>query len=116
MATAATTAGAIPAPRASRGIWRDAFRRLLRNRPALFGLFLIGVFVAAAVLAPVIAPYGPTQGRLADSLKPPGAGHLFGTDKLGRDEFSRILYGAQISLYVGVVSVFMGLGIGGLIG
>jgi peptide/nickel transport system permease protein len=116
MATAATTAAAIPAPRASRGLWRDAAGRLARNRPALLGLFLIGIFVAAAVLAPFIAPYGPTQGRLADSLKPPGPGHLFGTDKLGRDEFSRILYGAQISLYVGVVSVVMGITFGGVIG
>jgi peptide/nickel transport system permease protein len=116
MATATTTAPAIPVPRASRGLWRDAFSRLIRNRPALLGLFLIGVFVAAAVFAPVIAPYGPTTGRLADSLQPPGPGHPFGTDKLGRDEFSRILYGAQISLYVGVVSVFMGITIGGLLG
>jgi peptide/nickel transport system permease protein len=116
MATATTTAPAIPVPRASRGLWRDAFSRLIRNRPALLGLFLIGVFVAAAVFAPLIAPYGPTTGRLADSLQPPGPGHPFGTDKLGRDEFSRILYGAQISLYVGVVSVFMGITIGGLLG
>jgi peptide/nickel transport system permease protein len=116
MATATTTAPAIPVPRASRGLWRDAFSRLIRNRPALLGLFLIGVFVAAAVFAPFIAPYGPTTGRLADSLQPPGPGHPFGTDKLGRDEFSRILYGAQISLYVGVVSVFMGITIGGLLG
>jgi len=116
MATAATTAPAVLVPRASRGLWRDAFRRLIRNRPALFGLFLISIFVAAAVLAPLIAPYSPTAGKLADSLKPPGPGHIFGTDKLGRDEFSRILYGAQISLYVGVVSVFMGIAIGGAVG
>jgi len=116
MATSTTSAAAIPVARVSRGLWRDAGRRLIRNRPALLGLFLIGVFVAAAVLAPYIAPYGPTQGRLADSLKPPGPGHLFGTDKLGRDEFSRILYGAQISLYVGVVSVVMGITVGAVIG
>ncbi len=116
MATSTTSAAAIPVARVSRGLWRDAGRRLIRNRPALLGLFLIGVFVAAAVLAPYIAPYGPTQGRLADSLKPPGPGHLFGTDKLGRDEFSRILYGAQISLYVGVVSVVFGITFGAVIG
>ena len=116
MATAATTAPAISVPRSSRGLWRDAFRRLIRNRPALLGLSLITIFVAAAVLAPLIAPYSPTAGKLADSLKPPGPGHIFGTDKLGRDEFSRILYGAQISLYVGVISVFMGIAIGGAVG
>src|SRR5204862_1977179 len=95
---------------------RHAFRRLIRHRPALLGLSLITIFVAAAVLAPLIAPYSPTAGKLADSLKPPGPGHIFGTDKLGRDEFSRIPYGAQISLYVGVISVFMGIAIGGAVG
>jgi peptide/nickel transport system permease protein len=116
MAAATTSAPAIPVVRVSRGLWRDAARRLIRNRPALLGLFLIAIFVSAAVLAPFIAPYSPTQGRLAESLTPPGPGHLFGTDKLGRDEFSRILYGAQISLYVGVVSVIMGITFGVVIG
>src|SRR5450759_4606797 len=82
-------------PRASRGLWGDAFSRLLRNKPAMFGLVLVGIFVIAAVLAPVIAPFGPKQGS---------------------DEFSRVLYGAQISLYVGVISVIMGLTIGGIVG
>jgi len=102
--------------RASRGLWGDAFSRLLRNKPAMFGLVLVGIFVIAAVLAPVIAPFGPIQGSLRDGLQPPSGLHLFGTDKQGRDEFSRVLYGAQISLYVGVISVIMGLTIGGIVG
>jgi peptide/nickel transport system permease protein len=116
VASVTTDARPVAASRASRGLWRDALNRLMRNRPALLGVFLIGVFVLTAVLAPVIAPYGPFDGRLADSLKAPAAAHLFGTDKQGRDELSRVLFGAQISLYVGVVSVFMGLAIGGTMG
>jgi peptide/nickel transport system permease protein len=106
----------VAATRASRGLWRDAFRRLLRNRPALLGLVLITVFVIAAVIAPLVAPQGPFATYPGASLKPPSADHPFGTDRLGRDELARVLYGAQISLYVGVVSVVMGLTIGSIIG
>ncbi len=102
--------------RASRGLWRDAFSRLLRNRPALVGLFFISVFVLAAILAPVIAPYGPLEGSLENRLQPPSPEHWMGTDLQGRDEFSRILYGAQVSLVVGVFSVVMALLMGGTIG
>ena len=104
------------AARASRGLWRDALHRLVRNGPALVGLLFIAVFVAAAVLAPVIAPFDPLAGKLVDRLQPPNAVHLLGTDLQGRDEFTRILYGAQVSLLVGVVSVLMALGMGGVVG
>jgi peptide/nickel transport system permease protein len=102
--------------RASRGLWRDALARLIRNRPALIGMFFIAVFVLAAILAPLISPYDPIVGTLRDRLKPPGGAHLLGTDLQGRDELSRILYGARISLQVGVISVVMGVAIGGTIG
>jgi len=114
--TAAATVRPVAASRASRGLWRDAASRLLRNRPALLGLFLIVLFVLAAVIAPVVAPKGPFATFSGANLKPPSPEHLFGTDRLGRDELARVLYGAQISLYVGVVSVVMGLFIGALIG
>jgi peptide/nickel transport system permease protein len=116
MTTAAATLRPVTETRASRGLWRDAFRRLLRNRPALLGLFLIAVFIAAALLAPVIAPEGPLKIFSGQSAKPPSVNHLFGTEKLGRDELARVVYGAQVSLYVGVVSVLMGLTMGTLIG
>ncbi len=117
MATAVAT-GTRPVPdRASRGIWRDAMRRLSRNRPALVGLFFIAVFVFAAVFASVLTSYDPIAGVLANHLLPPGSpGHLMGTDLQGRDELTRILYGARLSLIVGVGSVLMGLAIGGTIG
>jgi len=102
--------------RASRGLWGDALRRLVRNKPALLGLFFIAVFVLAAIFAPFIAPYGPLEGSLDDRLQPPSREHLMGTDAQGRDEFSRVLYGAQVSLVAGVASVVMGVLIGGSIG
>lgn len=105
-----------PAPRASRGLWRDALSRLLRNGPAIVGLVLIAIFVFGAVFASVIAPYDPSAGLLTNSMQGPSAAHLFGTDLLGRDELSRVLYGARISLVVGVVAVFFGLVFGVAIG
>jgi peptide/nickel transport system permease protein len=119
---AATTAPT-PAPlsrpvpvRASRGLWWDAARRLIRNKPAIIGLVCIALFVGAAVFASVIAPYDPLAGSLADSLRPPSMAHLMGTDLQGRDELSRILYGARISLTVGVVAVIAALAMGGVVG
>ncbi len=120
----ATTASRVgtpaPAPlaetRVSRGLWSDAFSRLLRNKPAMVGLVCIAIFIGAALFAPVIAPYGQLEGSLADRLQAPSAEHLMGTDLQGRDVFSRILYGAQISLQVGVIAVVMALAMGGIIG
>lgn len=102
--------------RASRGLWGDALRRMVRNKPALVGLFLILVFVVAAVFAPVLAPYPPGEGGLDDRLQHPSAEHIMGTDLQGRDEYTRVLYGAQISLVAGLAAVIMGVLIGGTIG
>lgn len=82
----------------------------------MLGLAFVILFIAAAVLAPVIAPYGPLEGQLVDRLQPPSPEHLMGTDLQGRDQLSRILYGAQVSLVVGVVAVAMALTMGGIIG
>ncbi len=116
MAAPATTIAPPVEARASRGLWGDALRRLLRNRPALLGLFFIAVFVGAAVLAPVVAPYPPQAGTLSDRLQTPSREHIMGTDLQGRDEFSRVLFGAQVSLVAGVTSVVMGVLIGGTMG
>jgi peptide/nickel transport system permease protein len=105
----------VPA-RASRGLWRDALHRLLGNRPALLGLAIIAVFAVAALLAPILAPGDPLAGTLANRIKPPSAAHLMGTDLQGRDVLTRVLYGARVSLLVGVVSVLMGVAMGGTIG
>jgi peptide/nickel transport system permease protein len=116
MAAGVAIARAPVEARVSHGLWGDALRRLLRNPPALIGLACIAAFVAAAILAPVIAPYTSFEGSLANRLQPPSPAHLMGTDLQGRDEFSRVLYGAQVSLYVGVVSVILGLTMGGVVG
>ena len=109
-----TSTGVVIAPtaRVSRGLWHDAFRRLMRNRPAIVGMVFIAIFVIGAILAPYIAPYGPTVGSLANNLQGPSLAHVMGTDLQGYDEFSRVLYGARISLTVGVIAVVFGL-IGG---
>ena len=114
--TAGTTVVVRAAPRASRGLWRDAFRRLMRNGPAVLGLVFIVIFVVSAILAPFLAPYDPGQTNLAASKQGPSLQHLMGTDLLGRDQLSRILYGARLSLVVGVVAVAFGLIFGVLVG
>jgi len=116
MATATARVPARAPARVSRGIWRDALSRLMRNRPALVGLVIIGIFIAVAILAPILAPYDPLSPSLVHRFKPPDAVHLLGTDDQGRDVLSRVIYGARISLVVGVVSVIMGVAMGGTIG
>ncbi len=115
MAVGTTTLAPVTA-RVSRGLWGDAFRRLLRNGPAILGLACIAIFVFGAIFAPLLSPYDPTVGNLVNRMQPPSLAHPFGTDLLGRDEFGRVLYGARISLRVGVVAVFFGLVLGVLIG
>ncbi|MGE0057968.1 MAG: ABC transporter permease [Dehalococcoidia bacterium] len=105
-----------PAPARSSGLWSLAFRRLKRNRLALAGLFVIAAFVALALLAPLIAPYDPQHQNLRETFESPSWDHLMGTDNLGRDWFSRLLYGARISLAVGVFAQLIILGIGMPIG
>jgi peptide/nickel transport system permease protein len=112
--TTSTTISIAPTKRVSRGLWHDAVRRLLRNGPALIGLFFIALFIVAAIVAPLLSHYDPTFGVLADRYQGPSMAHLMGTDALGRDEFTRVVYGARISLTVGVVAVMFGL-IGGVV-
>lgn len=88
---------------ASRGEW---WRCLKRNRAALAGLFLLSSFLLLAGFAPLIAPYSPTQQVLEVRLSPPSFSHLFGTDDLGRDTLSRVIYGARISVSVGISLLF----------
>ena len=87
-------------------------RRLLRRRGAVLGLAVIALFVAVAVLAPLIAPYDPTAQTWTAVRKPPSLAHWFGTDDVGRDILSRVIYGARASLLAGVVSVAIAIAIG----
>lgn len=94
----------------------ELIRDLARNRLALLGFILIGAVILAALLAPVIAPYSPVAQDLANRLLPPSASHLLGTDELGRDILSRILFGARTTLkivsLVAVIVAPIGLFIG----
>ena len=102
------------------GLWHDAWRRLRRNPGAIVGFVLVGLFVTVAVFAPLIATHGPREQNLSllqgTCCPGPSADHFFGVDPLGRDLFSRVVYGARYSLLIGVVSVAVGLSIGALIG
>jgi peptide/nickel transport system permease protein len=102
------------------GLWSDAWWRLRRNPGAIVGFCFVMLFVICAVFAPLIAPYGPLDQDLSllrNGIPPgPSWDHWFGVDTLGRDEFSRIIYGARLSLVVGVVSVSVGLSVGMVFG
>ena len=104
-----------PPPQA-RGLWGDALKRLLANRLALVGLVLIGIVVIVAVFAPLIAPYDPTQQDLTNTFAEPSSEHLMGTDNLGRDWFSRLVYGARVSMTVGFFAQAVILLIGTTVG
>jgi peptide/nickel transport system permease protein len=101
---------ALPASRPSyeRGV-RDFFTRLLKARLAGIGLFIVIALTLSAVFAPLIAPYSPTKQQVTRSLQPPSTQNLLGTDELGRDILSRVLYGGQASLQVGLIAVGIAL-------
>lgn len=91
---------------------RIVAHHLMRNRGALIGLTIIGLFVAGAIFAPVLATHSPTETSLATRLQTADAEHWLGTDELGRDLFSRMLYGGRISLNIGIISVAIGIAVG----
>jgi peptide/nickel transport system permease protein len=94
----------------------EVWRRLKRNRAATVGGMIVVLFVIIALLAPFISPYPPNEGDLAKRLKPPTREHLLGTDALGRDLLSRVIYGARISLQIQVVAVMIALVVGTFLG
>jgi ABC-type dipeptide/oligopeptide/nickel transport system permease subunit len=102
------------------GLWKEAWARLRRNPGAIVGFCLVGMFVIVAVFAPLIAPHDPRAQDLAalggTCCPGPTAENWFGLDELGRDEFSRIVYGARYSLLIGVVAVSVGLSFGLVLG
>lgn len=102
----ATRSAARPAIRPGLG----ALRRLTRNRGASLGALLLLALIAVAVLAPALAPSDPVKMSPPDGLKPPGRPFWFGTDQFGRDMLSRVIWGARISLRVGVMAVLISVG------
>lgn len=96
--------------------WRDALRVLRKNKLAIVGGCIIAFFILLALLAPFITVYKYDEGNLIDKNQAPSAEHWFGTDYNGRDVFTRVVYGAQISLWVGIFSVFGSVIFGTLLG
>lgn len=94
----------------------EAWLRLIRNKTAILGLIILVLLVAVAIFAPVIAPYGYDEVNMADKMMPPCAAHWFGTDQLGRDMFTRCIYGTRITLPVAVLAVTVAVLVGGTIG
>ncbi|GAA0982073.1 MULTISPECIES: ABC transporter permease [Nocardiopsidaceae] len=105
------------------GIWRTAFARMRRSPMAITGAVIVVVFVAVALLSPLIAPYSPTSQAWGDEVFPnqnifvgPRGENWLGLDNLGRDQFSRMVVGARQTLMVGVVATLVGFGAGALLG
>ena len=98
--------------RVSPGLWRDATRRLSRDRAAVAGLVVVALLVVIALLAPTIAPYDPIDQSFRIKLQAPSAEHLLGTDEFGRDVLSRILVGTRVALAVGIIPVLIAMVIG----
>lgn len=107
-------------PAVGQGYWQVAWRRLRRHRPAMVGAGVVAVLVVAALLSPWIAPYPPTHIDLANRMSPPSWKHPLGTDELGHDVLTRLLYAGRVSLTVGfsaaVASAVVGTAVGLLSG
>jgi peptide/nickel transport system permease protein len=107
--------------RKARSPWLDVWNRLIRNKLAIAGSVIIGLVIIAAVFAPVIASQDPNENGIfkvypSDNKQPPSGEHLMGTDDLGRDLFSLIIYGSRISIRIGVFAVGFAIVLGATIG
>jgi len=94
----------------------DLWRRFLRNKLAVVGLVMVSIVFLAAVAAPLIAPQDPKVLDLSNTLAEPSSDHWFGTDEIGRDQFSRVIYGTRIAVTVGLAAILLALVIGVVLG
>jgi peptide/nickel transport system permease protein len=115
---ATTLSGAIPIieDRPARSEWARVWSALRRNRGAMIGLAIILILILAAIFAPVLSPFDPTVMGAGGSLEPPSLAHPFGTDKFGRDLFSRVVAGSRLTIFIGVLAVGISCTIGSLLG
>ena len=122
MATHITTTLAVPEPRlvtAEPGYayWRNVWRRVYRDKVTTGVILILCGIVVMSIAAPLVTTYDPAQASVLTRLKPPGfPGHWLGTDEVGRDLWTRMVYGGRLSLLCGVVPVFLALLIGGSLG
>ena len=91
---------------------RRALRRLVKRKGAVLGFIVLAIFIVLALLAPLLAPYDPIATSWTLVRKPPSALHWFGTDDLGRDVLTRVIYGARASLLAGAISIGIALAVG----
>ncbi len=110
--TAAHTIDLAVAPRRQASLWGDAWRRLIRNRMAVVGGVLVVLLLLVALFADLLAPYSPTKQDYMAIFETPSAQHLFGTDNLGRDQMSRLIYATRVAVTVGIFTQFVILAIG----
>jgi oligopeptide transport system permease protein len=103
-------------PRPSKSYWQDAWSRFRKDPLAITGLFVVLVIAVAAIFGPMLSAYTYDGQDIANQNQPPSSEHWFGTDKFGRDIFVRTLYGARISLMIGVVAAAINLVIGVIYG
>ncbi|MGW0080758.1 ABC transporter permease [Streptomyces sp. NPDC003393] len=117
-----TAAGPVPAaPGAEPSVarvsqWTDIRHRFFANKLAVVGLAIITVLVLVAIFAPILAPHDPLKQDLTQTLQSPGSAHWLGTDALGRDQLSRLIYGSRIAVIVGLASILVALVIGVVLG
>src|SRR3954452_16157877 len=107
---------AVPAPARQRAEWRRATRTITRNRLVLAGLVMVIGLILIAALAGLIAPYDPIANNVRAALQPPSSYYYFGTDRFGRDVYSRVIYGSRLSLMVALVSVTISVIVGVVLG
>lgn len=97
-------------------LWKIGAKRLMKNKLAVFGIVVLSILIILSVLAPVITPYDRDETNLTNTYQKPSKEHWLGTDELGRDVFTRLIYGGRVSLSVGLVSTSISVIIGVLLG
>lgn len=112
MTTAAQTVDLSAPPRRQASLWGDAWRRLLKNKMAIAGGVVVVLLILVAIFADQLAPYPPSKQDYLAVFEAPGGAHLLGTDNLGRDQLSRLIYGARVAIAVGVFTQVLILAIG----
>src|SRR5699024_4974498 len=90
-------------------LWIDSLFRILKSKTSLIGLCIIIILIITAIFAPIIATHSPTDQSIVNRYQTPSAEHYLGTDELGRDIFSRIVYGSRYSILIGLIAVGIAL-------
>ena len=104
-------------PTRSQGYWSNVWRKLLRDRVSVACMIVLAAIILSAIFAPLLTSYDPAIGSVVQRLKPPLTdGYILGTDELGRDMLTRLLYGGRMSLIMGILPVLLALLIGGTLG